>query len=56
LFKAKELQHGDFSHSSLKEEANKKAFENLENSKKKDMKVKVININLNLLITKSIFC
>ncbi len=55
LFKAKELQHGDFSHSSLKEEANKKAFENLENSKKKDMKVKVIIINLNLLISNSIF-
>ena len=39
LNKAKELQHGDFSHSSLKEEANKKAFENLENSLKKDVKV-----------------
>ena len=39
LFKAKELQHGDFHHSSLKEEANKRAYENLENSLKKDIKV-----------------
>jgi hypothetical protein len=39
LSKAKELQHGDFSASALKEEANKKAYENLEKTLKKDMKV-----------------
>ena len=39
LSKAKELQHGDFHLSTLKEEANKKAYENLEKQKKRDVKV-----------------
>ena len=39
LAKAKELQSGDFHLSSLKEEANKMAYENLEKQKKKDVKV-----------------
>ena len=39
LSKAKELQSGNFHLSSLKEEANKRAYENLEKQKKKDVKV-----------------
>jgi hypothetical protein len=39
LSKAKELQHSDFHANSLKEEANKRAFENLEKTKKRDVKV-----------------
>jgi len=39
LSKAKELQSGQFHLSSLKEEANKKAYENLEKQKKRDVKV-----------------
>jgi len=39
LAKAKELQSGDFHLSSLKEDANKRAYENLEKQKKKDVKV-----------------
>lgn len=39
MCKAKELQQGDFHLSSLKDEANKKAYENLENSKKREVKV-----------------
>ena len=39
LAKAKELQSGDFHLSTLKEEANKKAYENLEKQKKRDVKV-----------------
>ena len=39
LAKAKELQSGDFHLSTLKEEANKRAYENLEKQKKKDVKV-----------------
>ena len=42
LAKAKELQSGDFHLSSLKEDANKRAYENLEKQKKKDVKVKRI--------------
>ena len=40
LGKAKELQHSDFHTSSLKEEVNKRAFENLEKQKKRDVKVR----------------
>ena len=39
LAKAKELQSGNFHLSSLKEDANKRAYENLEKQKKKDIKV-----------------
>jgi DnaJ family protein C protein 2 len=39
LSKAKEMQQGDFHLSSLKEEVNKKAYENLEKQKKRDVKV-----------------
>lgn len=39
LSKAKELQQGDFHLSSLKDEVNKKAYENLEKQKKRDIKV-----------------
>ena len=39
LCKAKELQKGDFHLSSLKDEANKRAYENLENSKKREVTV-----------------
>lgn len=39
LSKAKELQHSDFHASSMKDEANKRAFENLEKQKKRDVKV-----------------
>ena len=41
LAKAKELQSGDFHLSSLKEDANKRAYENLEKQKKKDVKVRI---------------
>lgn len=40
LGKAKELQHGDFHLSSLKDDANKKAYENLEKLKKREVKVR----------------
>ena len=39
LNKAKEMQSGDFSQSSLKDEVNKNAYENLEKQKKTGMKV-----------------
>lgn len=39
MSKAKELQSGDFHLSSLKEEVNKKAYENLEKQKKREVKV-----------------
>eukprot|EP00095_Tigriopus_kingsejongensis_P006425 maker-scaffold469_size162558-snap-gene-0.27 protein:Tk06425 transcript:maker-scaffold469_size162558-snap-gene-0.27-mRNA-1 annotation:"hypothetical protein DAPPUDRAFT_312603" len=39
LGKAKEMQHGDFHLSSLKDDANKRAYENLEKGKKRDVKV-----------------
>merc|ERR1719414_1958692 len=39
LSKAKELQSGDFHLSQMKEETNKKAYENLEKQKKRDVKV-----------------
>ena len=39
LSKAKELQSGDFHMSQIKEEANKRAYENLERQKKRDVKV-----------------
>eukprot|EP00096_Caligus_rogercresseyi_P009601 TRINITY_DN3281_c0_g1_i1.p1 TRINITY_DN3281_c0_g1~~TRINITY_DN3281_c0_g1_i1.p1 ORF type:complete len:622 (-),score=203.88 TRINITY_DN3281_c0_g1_i1:163-2028(-) len=39
LVKAKELQNGNFHMSSLKEEVNKKAYENLEKQKKREVKV-----------------
>lgn len=39
LSKAKELQQSDFCSSALKEEANKRAYENLEKQKKRDIKV-----------------
>ncbi len=39
LGKAKELQQSDFHVNVLKEEANKKAYENLEKQKKRDVKV-----------------
>ena len=42
LAKAKELQHGDFSMSTLKDDANKRAYENLEKQKKRDVKVRKI--------------
>ena len=40
LAKAKELQSGNFHLSSLKEDANNRAYENLEKQKKKDVKVR----------------
>ena len=43
LAKAKELQSGDFHLSSLKEDANKRAYENLEKQKKKEIKVSKFN-------------
>ena len=43
LAKAKELQSGNFHLSSLKEDANKRAYENLEKQKKKDIKVCLLN-------------
>lgn len=39
LSKAKELQSGDFHLSQMKEETNKRAYENLEKQKKRDVKV-----------------
>ena len=42
LAKAKELQSGNFHLSSLKEDANNRAYENLEKQKKKDVKVSYI--------------
>jgi len=39
LSKAKEMQSGDFHLSSLKEAANKRAYENLEKQKKREVKV-----------------
>ena len=42
LSKAKELQNSDFHNSSLKEEANKKAYENLEKQKKRDVQVSIV--------------
>ena len=39
LSKAKEMQSGDFHLSSLKDEVNKNAYENLEKQKKKEVKV-----------------
>ena len=39
LGKAKEMQQGDFHLSTLKEEVNKKAYENLEKQKKREVKV-----------------
>ena len=39
LAKAKELQSGDFHLSSLKEKANENAYENLEKTKKREVKV-----------------
>ena len=39
LAKAKEMQQGDYHKSSLKEEVNKKAYENLEKQKKREVKV-----------------
>ena len=48
LAKAKELQSGNYHLSSLKEDANKRAYENLEKQKKKDVSSKVIVIHLTL--------
>ena len=39
LAKAKEMQQGDYHKSSLKDEVNKKAYENLEKQKKREVKV-----------------
>ena len=39
LSRAKELQSGDFHLSQMKEETNKRAYENLERQKKRDVKV-----------------
>ncbi len=44
LSKAKEMQQQDFHTSALKEEANKKAYENLEKQKKRDVKVRYSGI------------
>ena len=44
LSKAKELQNSDFQNSSLKEEANKKAYENLEKQKKREVQVRPNNL------------
>ena len=40
LAKAKEMQNSDFHLSSLKTEANQKAYENLQKGQKRDVKVK----------------
>ena len=44
MSKAKELQNSDFQNSSLKEEANKKAYENLEKQKKREVQVRPNNL------------